>query len=621
MEALFFYFGKMILCSAVMWVYYHLFLRDRTFHHYNRFYLLSIVGVSLLLPLLKVSYFTVETDSRLLLLLTKFHENTPADLPDESFEIREIVLLVLGVISLFWLSKLAVGLFRIQQLKNSYPVERLKGINFYLTDLNDAPFSFFRNLFWKKSIDVHSEMGRQILKHEMVHIEQKHSWDKMLLAFIQSVFWFNPMFYFIKKEINLIHEYLADKKAVKQSDTRAFVQMLLVSNFSGNPLPATSPFLSSNLKKRLQMLKTQNPKFSYARRILALPLLFVLAFAYLVNAKNKEIQKTNREILTALRTIEKDTLKPLHSEEIDVNKEIANANEKETLFIVEGKETTKKDFQEYISNHKNKGDLSLSYNQSVNDDDTVGKGEKFTFFYADQSKNLVKNKEALEKIINEKRPNWDKGNKDSTFNSSIDHTAELAAKEEAEKAAKAADKVELYFNSKEWKSHMSKINGDVEKIQQKLNSEEWKNQLKKIENINIPDLEAIQGLDIDEIFSDKAIAKNKSEQAGKLSEIVKKKAELEKQKAKLEKQRAELYKKQSELLKKELALNMEKINAANSLNFEKINRDNVSIFKTFRNDEAVFDKKYKSDFKVYLNGKLYDQSGFDEINELTYPFS
>jgi beta-lactamase regulating signal transducer with metallopeptidase domain len=102
---------------------------------------------------------------------------------------------------------------------------------------------------------LNSEIGKQILKHEMVHIEQKHTFDKIILEIITSVFWFNPFYHLIKKEINLIHEYLADKKAVRQSDTKAFAQMLLASHFSGTELPATSPVLSSNLKKRLTMLQ------------------------------------------------------------------------------------------------------------------------------------------------------------------------------------------------------------------------------------------------------------------------------------------------------------------------------------------------------------------------------
>ena len=127
---------------------------------------------------------------------------------------------------------------------------------------------------------------------------------------VTAVFWWNPVFHLIKKEISLIHEYLADKKAIKNSDTKAFAQMLLASHFSGTQLPATSPFLNSNLKKRLTMLKKSKTKYSYARRILALPLLFALAFIYMINAKNKEITKTNLEIEQMVAEIRQDTIVP-----------------------------------------------------------------------------------------------------------------------------------------------------------------------------------------------------------------------------------------------------------------------------------------------------------------------
>ena len=56
------------------------------------------------------------------------------------------------------------------------------------------------------------------------------------------------------------------------------------------------------------MLTTQKTKFSYARRILALPILFGVSFALLVNAKNKEIKETNKAIAIAVKTLKKDTV-------------------------------------------------------------------------------------------------------------------------------------------------------------------------------------------------------------------------------------------------------------------------------------------------------------------------
>lgn len=321
METVLLYLGKVIICSGVMFLYYKLSLKDKTFHHYNRFYLLSAMLISLLLPLVKIEDFTIEVSNNIYKLLdTVQNFNNKNETNDYTY--FRVIFSALGLVSFYFLGRFIYGIFRIHQLKDQFQKESFDGINFYQTNLSEAPFSYFKNLFWKNSIMLNSEVGKQILKHEMVHIEQKHSFDKILMEIITSVFWFNPFFHLIKKEISLIHEYLADKKAVKQSDTKAFAQMLLASHFSGNQLPATSPFLSSNLKKRLKMLQKPKTKFGYARRIFALPVVFSVAFAYLVNAKNQEIKATNMEIEKAVSQIKeenktiikKDTISPKSSE-------------------------------------------------------------------------------------------------------------------------------------------------------------------------------------------------------------------------------------------------------------------------------------------------------------------
>lgn len=316
MEAILLYFGKTILCSGVTFLYYQLSLKDKTFHHYNRFYLLAAIVMSLLLPLIRVDDFTIEVNSDMYMLLDKIQNfNSEKNINNGNLYFN-IIFSALGLVSFYFLGKLIYGIFKIQQFKKQFQKESFDGINFYRTDLSEAPFSYFKNLFWKNAITLHSDIGKQILKHEMVHIEQKHSFDKIFIEIITSVFWFNPFFHIIKKEINLIHEYLADKKAVQQSDTKAFAQMLLASHFSGTQLPAASPFLSSNLKKRLKMLQKPKTKFGYARRILALPVLFTVAFAYLVNAKNREIEETNLSIKKVVSEIKKDTVRPSGQEKI-----------------------------------------------------------------------------------------------------------------------------------------------------------------------------------------------------------------------------------------------------------------------------------------------------------------
>lgn len=367
MEALVLYFGKVIICSGVLFLYYQLSLKDKTFHHYNRFYLLFAMIASILLPLIRVEDFTIEVSNDIYLLISRIQNLNANKTADHDYIYFRIVFSALGLVSFYFLGKLIYGVFKIMQFKNQFQKETFEGVNFYQTNLSEAPFSYFKNLFWKNTIVINSDIGRQILKHEMVHIEQKHSYDKIFIEIITAIFWFNPFFHIIKKEIGLIHEYLADKKAVKQSDTKAFAQMLLASHFSGKELPATSPFLSSNLKKRLKMLQKPQTKFGYARRIFALPVLFTVAFAYMVNAKNKEIAETNIEIEKAVSKIKKDTISPKNTVEQMVERQEAKISKASEEIKIQSEklktlsEKSKEKAAELRKIAKEKGDNSYEF--------------------------------------------------------------------------------------------------------------------------------------------------------------------------------------------------------------------------------------------------------------------
>ena len=183
METVSLYLIKMIIFSGVTFLYYRLSLKDKTFHHYNRFYLLSATVLSILLPFVKVDDFTVEVSNDLYLMMDRISNFNTAKTIDHDDIYFRIAFSVLGLVSLCFSVRLLYGILKIRQFKKTFPKESKKGISFYHTNLTEAPFSYFRSLFWKDTIVLNSEVGRQILKHEMVHIEQKHSYDKICLLY------------------------------------------------------------------------------------------------------------------------------------------------------------------------------------------------------------------------------------------------------------------------------------------------------------------------------------------------------------------------------------------------------------------------------------------------------
>ena len=571
----------MILVSAVMSAYYLLFLRDKTFHHYNRFYLLGTMVLSLLLPLLKVEYFTIETDSRILLLLNQFNQNSAQEV-ENSFNFWNFGALILGIVSFFLLAKLTLGLVKIHQLKKEFPKESIEGITFYNTNLHDAPFSFFRNLFWKKSILINSDLGKQILKHEMVHIEQKHSFDKLFVQIIQSLFWFNPIFYFIKKEITLIHEYLADKKAVKNADTRAFAQMLLASNFSGNVLPATSPFLSSNLKKRLKMLTQKNTKYSYARRILALPILFGVSFALLVNAKNIEIKKQNKAIEIAVQELKKDTVKEkdvqklLEAQQAKINKaseKIKKENEK----IATLSEQTRKKSDELQKIAKEKGNDSYEFELKAKELDNLGK-EIDKIATSDDYVNNVKVLELSGKELND------------------------------------------VFNSDEFKNQF-KFDEKRLKDLEKLGKIKVLTDDKTLGNVYITPPISRNGYNynLDNLRLEKAKANLSKSEKKKLEKLIKERKEISEKQAELARKQAEIARQQAEITGEKgkafyYATSTYTENPSNSFSFKSIDDKAFKNGITIKGIGGIKSDSLSKDANYYINGVKVTQEEFKKLS-------
>lgn len=575
MEELFLYLGKMIFCSVVIFSYYLLFLRDKTFHHYNRFYLLATLVVSILLPLLKVEYFTIETDNRILLLFNQWNQSS-AETPLETWSFGNIIAYVLYGVSVMLILKMALGLLKINHLKKTFPKESVQGITFYNTNLQEAPFSFFRNLFWKESILLQSDLGRQILKHEMVHIEQKHSYDKLFVQLVQCLFWINPVFYFIKKEIHLIHEYLADQKAVQQSDTRAFAKMLLASHFSGNVLPATSPFLSSNLKKRLHMLTQKTTHYSYARRILVLPMLFIISFALLVNAKNTEIKKNNRDIAHAIEQMKQDTLKPndlqqriqTHQEKIQqASEKLKQDQEKIKLLSTE----TQKKSEELKKIAKEKGENSYEYELKAKELDQLGN--------------------EIEKIASKKQKL--KAETIEFFSGDLENTIPS----------------DLFKNKFQW---------DEKKIKEwvkKMDPKDFKEGVINIKKLKLPEgllfMEGIENVEspteIDNFTWQEKTPKDLSkEDRKKLEKLSKEKAELAKKQAEIAKKQAELAIKQAEITGGHPKLKIEIRQPDQDQMLIKSNILKDFTFKTEGEDSA-------NSPKIYINGKAASK---EEMNQL-----
>jgi beta-lactamase regulating signal transducer with metallopeptidase domain len=272
--AILIYILKSIFISGLFTGYYRIALRNKNFNYYNRFYLLLSITCSLIIPLFNFTWFTIEKEKipvsteKISSLSFQITENTTSAFPWLSILNYVVIGVSLALIGMF-----ALNIFRVYQLKRRSAVLKMDGIDFIYTDLDNAPFSFLKNLFWKESISMDSTYGKKIFKHELTHIHQKHTLDILFCQIVNAIFWMNPFNWLIQKELKAIHEFIADKEAIGNNDVEDFARLLLQAHYGNHFLNPTHSFYYSSIKRRLLMLSTTHrTKFSYLRRLLVLPI-------------------------------------------------------------------------------------------------------------------------------------------------------------------------------------------------------------------------------------------------------------------------------------------------------------------------------------------------------------
>jgi len=268
------------LYFALFYGFYRLFLHRETFYGLNRSYLIVTSILAFNLPFFQLGFLkapvieqiTIAPTTETVISQVMIPENLPLESYQPSiFTIDHAVIAIYALVTIAFLLKMLFNLSKIMRMRKLPSVKLENGVK--LIDLRDSKiaFSFFNLLF----LDPQLTEKNTILKHELVHIKQKHSFDVLLFEMIQIINWFNPITYLVKKDIKLIHEYLADEETTRCDVEKYQYAMFLIQNSTGiqNLTLTNQIFSSSILKKRISMLN-QEKSASWARLklLLALPI-------------------------------------------------------------------------------------------------------------------------------------------------------------------------------------------------------------------------------------------------------------------------------------------------------------------------------------------------------------
>lgn len=338
------------VCLALLYGVYRLALSRTTLHRFNRILLLSIIGLSAILPAIRISGISAIGDRPLLHVpsfveeeafsgakgdspqlhqlpaewsLEAFSENelveeVPAERADVKTSVSTGVKMVEVLMRMHWITiitylyLMGVAFFMIRLLIGVIRVETLCRLGG--RKLNDGSVLLvcdgqFQPTSWRSTIiisrsDYESDNARMIIEHEQAHIHHRHSIDVMLAQMVCALQWFNPAAWALKRSLQEVHEYEADAAVLADGLNERQYQLCLVqAALNGRIGYVTSNFADCSTKKRITMMKrNQSSPFACFRALLLLPAVAVIIL--LASACKSDTAQGNSDVAQSEPAIE-----------------------------------------------------------------------------------------------------------------------------------------------------------------------------------------------------------------------------------------------------------------------------------------------------------------------------
>ena len=311
MAAFLIYILKSAFVLALLVSLFMLFMSRETFHKVNRYIMLSIVFIALLLPAVNLG---IESPFKGLVAAIEncFADDDPETavgeiaidmselpvLPDVALELpslepveeKSFNWLLLAAVAYF----VGVALLVVRQAVMYVQVARIiarsrvvdaslygcEGISLRVHNGKEKPFSWFR---WVVvSEDDLGDGAREILIHETAHARAGHSWDIVLADAVIIMQWFNPLAWIMKNSFKDIHEFEADEAVINSGVNAKQYQLLIIKKAVGARLYSiANSFNHSLTKKRITMMcKEKSKKWRCAKALYIVPVAAIAALAF-----------------------------------------------------------------------------------------------------------------------------------------------------------------------------------------------------------------------------------------------------------------------------------------------------------------------------------------------------
>lgn len=259
------------LCSLLL---FDIFLKNESYHRYNRLYLLLTMLMGALLPLWHwedpVIYHTPVGQPLYNASSVQKIIASPTVQATHSINVEQVITIayLLGAgIALLLLVKDIVLLLGYYRKGHKSKEGRIIIIE---TGKAHGPFSVFSYVFINSRSQYTGDEWQVLLRHEARHNTLRHIIDLLILQAAKVVFWFHPLIYVYQKRLLLVHEYQADE--MLGYEPKAYGKFLIEQALLQTAPVITHSFNRSPIKKRITMLTRKSPKGHGAKLLIALPL-------------------------------------------------------------------------------------------------------------------------------------------------------------------------------------------------------------------------------------------------------------------------------------------------------------------------------------------------------------
>jgi len=301
------YIIEVIVCSGLFMVFYRWLLAGKISFRLCRVYIMTTMLLAVVIPALNVPLYENDTYTETLIetfvlggnaekteaveALHTSEESIAASPAEANHErtgkntawiistVRISAVIIYIITALASLTLIIRNTVRISALKRRSKLTHTDEYTLAENEEIATPFSFIKTIFMGFNYEQHER--RQILTHEASHIRHRHSYERLAISALRSIFWFNPFFWIAEKDLEEVQEWEADKDVLSEGhDLKVYRTTIFKQLFGYNPDISCGLNNSMTKQRFIMMNRTLNGRGGLLRLAATIPAIAATFLAF-----------------------------------------------------------------------------------------------------------------------------------------------------------------------------------------------------------------------------------------------------------------------------------------------------------------------------------------------------